>query len=128
MFCFVFGEPHFSLRREEILILEIKEFLYICICSVDEHACIADVNLFLTHPAVSSKLSPPTLPPCQSVTLSHVASTAQRPGFKNEKYQDVPCGSVRGGLAEAGQFLVSIGAAVEQGQILFTLLLTGRGG
>lgn len=108
------------------MILEIKEFLYICICSVDEHACMhADVNLFLTHPAESSKLSPPTLRPFQSVTLSHVASTAQWPGFKNEKYQDVPCGSVRGGLAEAGQFLVSIRAAVEQGQILFTLLLTG---
>lgn len=42
-----------------------------------------------------------------------------------KKYQDVPCGSVRGGLAEAGQFLVSIRATVEQGQILLSLLLTG---
>lgn len=42
-----------------------------------------------------------------------------------EKYQDVPRGSVRGGLAEAGQFLASIRAAVEQGLVLFSLLLTG---
>lgn len=87
-------------------------------------ACLhADVNL--THPAAPLKLGQHTLPPCQSVTLSYVPSTAQWPGFKNEKYQDVPCGPVRGGLAESSQFLVSIGAAVEQGKILFTLLLTG---
>lgn len=61
----------------------------------------------------------------QTVTRSGQQWQCNGQDFKIKKYQDVPCGFVRGVLAEAGQFLVSIRAAVEQGQILFSLLLTG---
>lgn len=42
------------------------------------------------------------------------------------KYQDIPCSSVWWGLAEAGQLLTSIWAAVKQGQVVLALVLTGK--
>lgn len=42
------------------------------------------------------------------------------------EYQDVPCGSVRWGLAEAGYFFVSIRAGVIQRQVVLVLILTAH--
>lgn len=42
------------------------------------------------------------------------------------KYQDVPCGSVRFGLAEVRYILVSLRAGVIQRHVVLTLILTAQ--